>query len=126
MADVERNTPAGTHLAVGWLDAEHDITHAAYCAWAQDLIDDLEEGVDIGTFQTFDEWKQMKRDEDANRDELGFSHEGCDLCGGLAGDRHAVTAMPDSSESDDYYALRVCGNCLQYIANGEVPDDSDL
>ena len=129
METVERNTPKGTNLSCGWHDAEHGITWDAYCDWAKDLIDDLEEGSDIGTFQPYKEWVQMKRDESPDRDNLGFSHECCDLCGSLPGDRYAVTALPYVGPDVDlgnYYSLGVCGDCLAYIANGDVPDDENL
>ena len=124
METVERNTPKGTNLSCGWLDAEHGITYDAYCDWAKDLIDDLEEGTDIGEFQTYKQWVQMKRDENPDRDNLGFSWDTCDLCCGLAGDRYAVTAISPGAE--DYTPMEACGDCIQYIANGDVPEDENL
>lgn len=124
--DVERNTPSGATLTPGWPDAEHGITHTAYLDWAHALIDDLPEDADIGAFQTYAEWVQMKRNEDPDRDNLGFSHCECDLCGALPGDRYAVSGIVDKNSKFYHYALSVCGDCLQYIANGELPDDENL
>ena len=122
---IERNTPEDyPHLVCGWPDEKHGITWYAYCDWAKDLIDELEEGSSIGTFQTFQEWKEMKRDEDEERDNLGFCREECDLCGALAGDRYAVTALPDNPAINrDYVALEVCNLCIMWIANGQEPDE---
>jgi hypothetical protein len=47
-----------------------------------------------------------QRDENEDRDNLGFSHIECDLCGALPGDRHAVTALPENpADNHDYYAV---------------------
>ena len=119
---IERNTPEGfPHLACGWPDEEHGITWDSYIC---DLIKKLEcwdEGEPKPHLPLFEEWVEGRREED--RDDLGFSWNDCDLCGGLAGDRHAVTALPDNpAENHDYVALSVCNSCLMYIANGDVPD----
>ncbi len=120
---IERNTPEGDHLSCGWPDEEHGITHNAYVEAAMRELEDLNDGADIPQFPTFENWKKTQRDEDEDRDNLGFSSLRCDLCGGLAGDRHAVTALPDNpAENHDYVALSVCGDCLCFIANGDVPD----
>ena len=119
---IERNTPEGfTHLACGWPDEDQGITWDSYIC---DLIEKLEcwgEGESKPYLPLFDEWKEGRREEDL--DTLGFYWENCPLCGSAPGDRHAVTALPDNpAENHDYVALSVCGDCLYYIANGDVPD----
>ncbi len=119
MATVEANTPEGTYLLCGWHDAEHGFDWASYCDWAKDLIDEMDESEGIGAFQTFKEWVEMKREEEPERDNLGFSPIPCELCDALAGDRHAVTAMYNDGE---YETLAVCEDCLMYVANGDLPE----
>lgn len=129
MERVEANTPEGFTLVCGWPDEEYGITWDNYIYACQDLFDaaanKLDEGEDMQplTFPTFDEWKQLKRDEDEDRDNLGFSHDSCELCGALPGDRHAVTAIKPGEAGADYYTYEVCGDCIQYIANGELPNE---
>lgn len=62
-------------------------------------------------------------DDQEMSDELGFSWSTCDLCGALPGERCAVTALPENPrENHDYVPLRVCGDCLCYVANGDLPN----
>ena len=121
---IERNTSEHyPHLVCGWPDEEHGITHNAYVEAAMVELEDLEDGEDVQPWPSFEQWKTERRSVDEYRDELGFSWDDCDLCGGLAGDRHAVTALPDNpAENHDYVALSVCGDCLCFVANGDVPD----
>ena len=68
-------------------------------------------------------WVGRQRDENEDRDNLGFSHIECDLCGALPGDRHAVTALPENpADNPDYIPLSVCEVCMYYIASGDLPD----
>ena len=121
---IERNTPTNhQNLVCGWPDEEHGITHSAYVEAAMMELEDLEDGEDVKPWPSFEQWKVERRSVDEYRDELGFSHIRCELCGSAAGDRHAVTALPDNpAENHDYVALSVCNSCLIYIANGDVPD----
>ena len=121
---IERNTSEHyPHLVCGWPDEEHGITHNAYVEAAMVELEDLEDGEDVKPWPSFEQWKTGRRSVDEYRVELGFSWGDCDLCGGLAGDRHAVTALPDNpAENHDYVALSVCNSCIVYIANGDVPD----
>ena len=121
---IERNTSERfPHLVCGWPDEEHGITHSAYVLAFIEEMEDLDDGADIPQFPTFDNWKKVQRDEDEDRDNLGFSSLRCDLCGSAAGDRHAVTALPDNpAENHDYEALSGCGDCLCLVANADVPD----
>ena len=114
---TERNTPTNyPHLVCGWPDEEHGATWVNYIDCLITMLEGMDEGDPLPTL-TFEAW----RNED--RDNLGFSWNDCDLCGSAAGDRHAVTALPDNpAENHDYVALSVCNSCLMYIANGDVPD----
>lgn len=121
---IERNSPTNyPNLVYGWPDEEHGITHGAYVLAFIDEMEELDDGADIPQFPTFENWKRDRRSVDKYRDNLGFSHIRCELCGAAPGDRHAVTALPDNpAENHDYVALSVCGDCLQWVANDEVPD----
>ena len=118
------NAPVGfPHLVCGWPDEEVGITWDNYLSDAVKWVEATEEDEDVRPYKSFAVWKDDVRGQDEERDNLGFSHERCDLCGALAGDRYAVTALPEDQTSRfDYVALAVCGDCLQYIANGELPE----
>lgn len=134
---VARNTPKGTHLCCGWPAEEFRqektaewVCNACEHRWHETItghnvvrgdFDDSECGECGETLET----RIVEiEDETDYSDELGFSHEECDTCGALAGDRYAVTALPDDpKQRDNYYALKCCGDCLQWIANGEEPCD---
>lgn len=125
-ATVAANTPEGyPYLVAGWPDEEHGYDWCAYIDWARDEVDNVYEGEDVGPIQTFDQFKAMRRDENPDRDDLGFSHENCELCGAMPGDRYAVTAFPEdvanAVSEGNYITLMVCDACLQYIVNNELP-----
>lgn len=70
-------------------------------------------------------WQEWR---DQNREEAGggieFSHHSCELCGALPGSRYHVAAYKEKFPEDtDYIALEVCGDCLMYIVNGDVPNE---
>lgn len=110
-------------LLSGWPDEAHCIDHETYMAECITAIEDLCPGQDAPVFRLFQEWKRWKREQEPDRDCLGFSCHPCDICGALAGDRHAVTAYRDlpSLQNGDYLTLEVCADCLCYIANGDLP-----
>lgn len=59
---------------------------------------------------------------DRNRPEAHFSHFRCESCGvWLAGDCHAAHAYI----GEDLTHLEVCGDCLLFHANGDLPDFPD-
>lgn len=67
----------------------------------------------------------------SNADEGGFSWSECDFCGStLGGDRypaHGILApTPEEAQKPGTKIehFRVCGDCLQYVANGELPEES--
>ena len=121
MDTVAANTPPlYPHLSCGWPDAEYALSWSDYIDNCIALIDELPEGADVGTFLTYREWVIDRRPDDGD---LGFCRDDCELCGALPGNRHAVTALPSNPrDNHDYVALMACSDCLQYIANAEVPD----
>ena len=121
-AMIADNTPDGLpNLVLGWMDDECGLDWDSYIEWGHNVMDQVAFGDDIGTFQTFEEWKHQERG--ANPNDLGFSYEKCDLCKAPAGDRYAATALPsDPATNKDYCTLTICGECLLFIANGDVPD----
>jgi len=114
---IERNTPTNyPNLVCGWPDEEHGTTWGNYIDHLITMLEGRDDGAPLPTL-TFEEWKNE------DRDNLGFSWDDCDLCGSAPGDRYAVTAMPTNpAENHDYVALSVCGDCLCFVANGDVPD----
>lgn len=116
-------------VVAGWPDEEVGITWGAYIdackEQAEAYLDTLDEGCDPEPFKfdTYDEWRDERREEEQAGD-LGFSGYHCDLCGSLPGHRHKATALPeDPARNNDYVVLETCGDCLQYIANGTLPED---
>ena len=78
----------------------------------------MEEGVDDAPhLPPYIAW----RDERMPDGDEGFTWMCCELCGGKAGNRYAVSAV--RHEPYDYIALSACGNCLQFVANGTLPED---
>ena len=120
---IERNTPKGfPQLVCGWPDEEHGITWDGYIEHLISMLEGMSDGDPLPTL-TFQAWKDMRRDEDEDSDNLSFCWEECDLCSAVAGNRHAATALPDNpAENHDYVALSVCQDCLCFIANGDVPE----
>jgi len=109
-------------LVCGWPDAEHGITHSAYVVNCIEVLEDLEEGQDAPVLGSYKEWVERQREDNPERDDLGFSNLPCEICGALAGDRYAVTAFPSPiGDGTDYIPLEVCDCCLLYIANGDLP-----
>jgi len=50
-----------------------------------------------------------------------FSHDRCDMCRSLPGNRYAAHGTIDGTS----YHFEVCQDCLMYIANGELPEDEE-
>ena len=61
------------------------------------------------------------RDERMPDGDEGFTWMCCELCGGKAGNRYAVSAV--RHEPYDYIPYSACGACFQFIANGTLPED---
>ena len=55
-------------------------------------------------------------------DEGGFSWSGCDLCGNTLGNTLYYYHYIDSNGGINH-GFGACGDCVCYIANGDVPDD---
>jgi len=56
--------------------------------------------------------------------EGGFSPHRCDTCNGPAGDRYAASSPWNGGE--DWIGWSVCVDCVQWIANAELPDDESI
>lgn len=106
------------YLNVGWTAEQHGFGWCAYQYYCEMKIENMCEGEDAPELPSFKRWQQDNYDEEA--DNLGFSWKNCELCNGLPGERYAVTAW--NNDNTDYIALRVCQDCLCYIANGDYPD----
>lgn len=53
-------------------------------------------------------------------EDLGFTSRGCECCGSsMAGDRYMAKKITAGNEIRDY---SVCTDCINYIANGDIPD----
>ena len=107
----------GYHLVTGWPADEYNLGWNDYISWCHDQLDEVEEGTDVQPFPPYEAW----RDERMPDGDEGFTWMCCELCGGKAGNRYAVSAV--RHEPYDYIPYSVCGNCLQYIANGDLPED---
>lgn len=126
-----------SNVVLGWPDEEHGITHANYLEDVEEYtmnvmslhMHDVEHGGDMPSFTvhppSFEEWKKSCREANQERDDLGYRIDKCELCGDhWSGNRYAATALPQNpSEDKGYIALSICGACLQYIANGELPGE---
>lgn len=54
----------------------------------------------------------------ADGEDLGFSWSSCDTCGSnLGGNRHLVHREWDG----EWDTMSSCGDCLLYVANGDLP-----
>jgi len=130
-----------SHFVSGWPDEAHGFTHGEYLEHCDEVAHDLfmekflEMNMDIHhgddmpsitvEFATFKQWKEGMREANPDRDDLGFYNYPCELCWSpLAGDRYAVTALPrDPAKTPNYETFRVCSDCHQFIANGQLPEE---
>ena len=117
--EAENLAKQGYHLVPGWPADEYNLGWNDYISWCHDQLDEVEEGADVQPFPTYVAWRD-ERMPDGDGDE-GFTWMCCELCGGKAGNRYAVSAV--RHEPYDYIPYSVCGDCLQYIANGDLPED---
>lgn len=115
--EAENLAKQGYHLVPGWPADEYNLGWNDYISWCHDQLDEVEEGDDVQPFPTYAVW----RDERMPDGDEGFTWMCCELCGGKAGGRYAVSAV--RHEPYDYIPYSVCGDCLQYIANGDLPED---
>lgn len=123
-AVIRANTPERfPNLVCGWPDAELCLEWSDYHFWVERQIEVMEEWEDAPHLIGFRQWQDLFRNENCDGNDLGFSHEKCELCGALPGERYAVTALPvDPATNNDYVALAVCGDCLLYVSNGDLPE----
>lgn len=57
-------------------------------------------------------------------EDLGFCATSCDTCHSkLHGDRFKVMATERGQPIDSKFECSVCVDCINYIANGEVPNE---
>lgn len=57
-------------------------------------------------------------------EDLGFSWHDCECCGSpLGGDRYKAAILDEALQSIE---LSVCADCINYIANGDVPEDLNI
>lgn len=131
MATVESSMLSGYHVSLGWPDEEYDINYDFYYNYCLEqyeiYLDSLEEEGAPKAFtppKTYQEWKEWCRESIHSEGEgEEFSASTCDLCGALPGPRHYATLLPEKmSDPSDYTAIKICDDCLFYIANGDVPD----
>lgn len=115
--EAENLAKQGYHLVPGWPADEYNLGWNDYISWCHAQLDEVEEGADVQPFPTYVAW----RDERMPEEEGELSWHDCELCGGKAGNRYAVSAV--RHEPYDYIPYSVCGDCLQYIANGDLPED---
>ncbi|NCC40911.1 MAG: hypothetical protein EOM21_15980 [Gammaproteobacteria bacterium] len=120
-----RTFPDFPNISLGWPAAEHGVEwddEKAYAAYLEECAFSDEEAAPFEVWMNGD--RQADLEELEGADDLGFRHSSCDLCGSfLEGDRYAATALPENpAENPDYIPLEVCGDCLYFIANGDVPD----
>ena len=117
-SEAENLTKQGYHLVPGWPADEYNLSWDDYRNWCHDQLDKMEEGVDDAPhLPPYAEW----RDERMPDGDKVFAWMCCELCGGKAGNRYAVSAV--RHEPYDYIALSACASCYNYVSNGELPEE---
>lgn len=117
-AEAENLAKQGYHLVPGWPADEYNLGWNDYISWCHDQLDEVEEGDDVQPLPTYVAWRDERMPEEESQ---GFSWSECELCGAQAGERYAASAI--NTEKNDCVIYEVCGSCLQYIANGDLPED---
>ena len=115
--EAENLAKQGYHLVTGWPADEYNLGWHDYISWCHDQLDEVEEGDDVQPFPTYAAW----RDERMPDGDEGFTWMCCELCGGKAGNRYAVSAV--RHEPYDYIPYAVCSDCMLFIASGDLPED---
>lgn len=116
-AEAENLAKQGYHLLPGWPADEYNLSWDDYLNWCRDQLDNMEEGEDAPHLQPYIAW----RDERMPDGDEGFTWMCCELCGGKAGNRYAVSAV--RHEPYAYIALSACASCYTYVSNGEFPEE---
>jgi hypothetical protein len=114
-------------LLCGWPAEERGLGKSDWESYCDDRAEECaEEGVPFMPL-SYEDWYEREVEARGEEDEdTEFSWQDCDLCGALAGSRHHATAYhTDFPANQDYIALEVCGDCLCWIANGDVPNECE-
>ena len=115
--EAESLAKQGYHLVLGWPADEYNLSWDDYRNWCHDQLDKMDDGDNAPQMQPYIAWRDARM---PDGDE-GFTWMCCELCGGEAGNRYAVSAV--RHEPYDYIPYAACSNCRQYIANGTLPED---
>lgn len=127
MAAVASAIPEGCHVSLGWADENIGAHHDGYLAYCEEqyvsFLQCVEAEEDVQPFtpdMSFQQWKAHIREQFDDTD-AEVSYESCDLCGRTTGYSHPATLL---NVDDDTVCipLDICGDCVLYIANGDVPD----
>ena len=116
-AAAENLAKQGYNLVPGWPADEYNLSWDDYRNWCHDQLDKMDDGDNAPQMQPYIAWRDARM---PDGDE-GFSWMCCELCGGKAGNRYAVSAV--RQEPYDYTPYSVCGDCMQFVANGAIPED---
>jgi hypothetical protein len=136
MARVAYNTPEGYWVSLGWPREEHYRAVMGHWKCHECGHEYSEKVTGRGTFteddfieESCEECSSLNThlnivDDEEFDGDLGFSWGSCDLCGcHLGGDRYEACLIHNDK---DTLTLEICGDCLQYVANSETPDEENL
>lgn len=104
-------------ISIGLPPEEQNKGWEDYINWCHEQLDEVHEGEDVQPLPRFKDWQDAQPDSDGHEE---FSRLDCDLCGGGPGERYGAIALQDGG---DYYILAICPHCVNYVANGELPED---
>ena len=116
-SDFDRLAKQGYNLVPGWPADEYNLSWDDYRNWCHDQLDKMDDGDNAPQMQPYIAWRDARM---PDGDE-GFTWMCCELCGGEAGNRYAVSAV--RHEPYDYMPYAACSDCMQYIANDGLPED---
>jgi len=117
-AEADNLAKQGYHLLPGWPADEYNLSWDDYLNWCRDQLDNMEEGEDAPQLPRYIVWRDERMPEEESQ---GFTWMCCELCGGKAGNRYAVSAV--RHEPYDYIPYAACSDCMLFIANGTLPED---
>ena len=115
--EAENLAKQGYDLVLGWPADEYNLSWDDYRNWCHVQLDNLEDGDNAPQMQPYIAWRDARM---PDGDE-GFSWMCCELCGGKAGNRYAVSAV--RHEPYDYIPYSVCQDCMLFITNNDLPED---
>lgn len=72
-------------------------------------------------------FKEQGLDVEYHGEEKGFSHHSCQMCrSNLGGDRYTLALLkPGKSGMKHVDTIHACPDCVNYVANGELPHDDN-